>query len=67
MANEGSPAALVEYVPYLRRFARALTGNQTLGDGCVVAALERVPLPRPSGNGEFVPILLQKSALEKAL
>jgi CheY-like chemotaxis protein/DNA-directed RNA polymerase specialized sigma24 family protein len=42
MVSEGGPAALVEYVPYLRRFARALTGNQTLGDGCVVAALERV-------------------------
>ena len=27
-------------VPYLRRFARALTGTQVRGDACVVAALE---------------------------
>ena len=33
---------LVGYVPYLRRFARALTGSQALGDACVVAALERI-------------------------
>jgi CheY-like chemotaxis protein len=33
---------LVRYVPYLRRFARALTGSQALGDACVVAALERI-------------------------
>jgi CheY-like chemotaxis protein len=34
--------SLVGNVPYLRRFARALTGSQALGDACVVAALERV-------------------------
>ena len=33
---------LVGYVPYLRRFARALTGNLALGDACVVAAMERI-------------------------
>jgi CheY-like chemotaxis protein len=33
---------LVSYVPYLRRFARALTGSQTAGDAGVVAALEAV-------------------------
>ena len=33
---------LVGHVPYLRRFARALTGSQTLGDACVVAAIERI-------------------------
>ena len=33
---------LVGYVPYLRRFARALTGTQQLGDACVVAAIERI-------------------------
>jgi DNA-directed RNA polymerase specialized sigma24 family protein len=37
-ADEG----LVGHVPYLRRFARALTGSQALGDACVVAAIERV-------------------------
>ena len=31
-----SDEGLVGYVPYLRRFARALTGSQTLGDACVV-------------------------------
>jgi CheY-like chemotaxis protein len=34
--------SLVGNVPYLRRFARALTGSQKLGDACVVAALEKV-------------------------
>jgi CheY-like chemotaxis protein len=37
-----SDEGLVGYVPYLRRFARALTGSQTIGDACVVAALERI-------------------------
>jgi DNA-directed RNA polymerase specialized sigma24 family protein len=27
-------------VPYVRRFARALTGSQAIGDACVVEALE---------------------------
>ena len=35
--NEG----LVGHAPYLRRFARALTGSQELGDRCVVAAIEQ--------------------------
>jgi DNA-directed RNA polymerase specialized sigma24 family protein len=34
--------SLVQHVPYLRRFARALTGSQATGDGCVVAALEAI-------------------------
>jgi DNA-directed RNA polymerase specialized sigma24 family protein len=34
--------SLVGHVPYLRRFARALTGIQATGDGCVVAALEAI-------------------------
>jgi DNA-directed RNA polymerase specialized sigma24 family protein len=33
---------LVGHVPYLRRFARALTGSQALGDACVVAAIEKI-------------------------
>jgi CheY-like chemotaxis protein len=37
-----SDEGLVGHVPYLRRFARALTGSQTLGDACVVAAIERI-------------------------
>jgi DNA-directed RNA polymerase specialized sigma24 family protein len=35
-----SDDGLVGYVPYLRRFARALTGSQLVGDACVVKALE---------------------------
>jgi CheY-like chemotaxis protein len=50
MASESGPAGLVDYVPYLRRFARALTGNQTLGDGCVVAALEKMLAGNFSGT-----------------
>jgi len=37
-----SDESLVGNVPYLRRFARALTGSQQLGDACVVAALEKI-------------------------
>lgn len=33
---------LVGQVPYLRRFARALTGSQEIGDACVVQALEAI-------------------------
>src|SRR5467141_5101636 len=31
---------VAQHVPYLRRYARALTGNQTLGDSYVTATLE---------------------------
>src|SRR6476660_7861115 len=37
-----SDKGLVGHVPYLRRFARAVTGSQVTGDACVVAALEDV-------------------------
>jgi DNA-directed RNA polymerase specialized sigma24 family protein len=33
---------LVGHVPYLRRFARSLTGSQTLGDACVGAPIEGI-------------------------
>src|SRR2546430_16651544 len=32
--------AVAQYVPYLRRYARALTGSQASGDAYVVATLE---------------------------
>ncbi len=35
-----SKAAVVEHLPYLRRYARALTGSQSSGDAYVAAALE---------------------------
>lgn len=34
--------AIAQHVPYLRRYARALTGNQTLGDQYVTATLEKL-------------------------
>ena len=40
---------LIDHVPYLRRFARALTNSQVIGDGCVMAALEAV-LAGKAGN-----------------
>ena len=40
---------LVGNVPYLRRFARALTGSQATGDACVVAALESILEGKASG------------------
>jgi hypothetical protein len=32
--------AVAKYIPFLRRYARALTGTQSSGDAYVVAALE---------------------------
>jgi CheY-like chemotaxis protein/DNA-directed RNA polymerase specialized sigma24 family protein len=34
--------AIAQHVPYLRRYARALTGNQALGDSYVTATLEEL-------------------------
>ena len=34
--------SLVGNVPFLRRFACALTGSQELGDACVVKAIEKI-------------------------
>ena len=42
MAPMSDGDGLVGHVPYLRCFARALTGSQNAGDACVVAALEAV-------------------------
>ena len=52
---------LVGHVPYLRRFARALTGSQTLGDACVVAAIEGIL----AGKAANIParIVLYRSVL----
>src|SRR5260370_20245556 len=33
-------SAVAQYLPFLRRYARALTGNQTSGDAYVAATLE---------------------------
>src|SRR5436305_8129088 len=39
-AVSNSSAAVAQYLPFLRRYARALTGNQASGDAYVAAALE---------------------------
>ncbi len=60
--------SLVGNVPYLRRFARALTGSQELGDACVVAALERVLEGKdasvPARIGLYRYVLAEVNALE---
>jgi DNA-directed RNA polymerase specialized sigma24 family protein len=55
--------SLVAHVPYLRRFARALTGSQATGDGCVVAALEFIL----AGKNSNIParLALYRSLLEE--
>lgn len=35
-------ATVARHLPYLRRYARALTGNQTSGDAYAVAVLESI-------------------------
>ncbi len=45
MAHTGSDdpsGAIAPHLPYLRRFARALTGSQSAGDGYAVATLEAI-------------------------
>ena len=39
---DGHSATVARHLPYLRRYARALTGNQTSGDGYAVAVLESI-------------------------
>jgi len=58
-----SDEGLVGHVPYLRRFARALTGSQTLGDACVVSAIERIL----AGKAGSIParIALYRSVVEE--
>jgi CheY-like chemotaxis protein len=60
--------SLVGNVPYLRRFARALTGSQELGDACVVAALERILEGKaaniPARIGLYRYVLAEVNALE---
>ena len=37
-----SSKVVSEYLPYMRRYARALTGRQSSGDAYVAAALEAI-------------------------
>lgn len=50
-------ASIPTYLPYLRRFARSLTGSETSGDRFALEALERVargPAPKASAPEMFV-------------
>lgn len=66
--NMSTDESLVGNVPYLRRFARALTGSQEQGDACVVAALERVLEGKaaniPARIGLYRYVLAEVNALE---
>jgi CheY-like chemotaxis protein len=61
--------SLVGNVPFLRRFARALTGSQELGDACVIKALEKIL----EGNASGIParialyrfVLAEVNAIER--
>lgn len=59
---------LVGHVPYLRRFARALTGSQAAGDACVIAAIERILERRvpemPARIALYRTVLAEVDALE---
>jgi CheY-like chemotaxis protein len=59
---------LVGHVPYLRRFARALTGTQAAGDACVVAALEHILAAKraaiPARIALYRSVLAEVNALE---
>lgn len=67
-SNMSTDESLVGNVPYLRRFARALTGSQELGDACVVAALERILEGKgadiPARIGLYRYVLAEVNALE---
>ena len=58
---------LVELLPLLRRFGRALTGSQSSGDACVVAALEQLLADRtstvPARIGLYRAVLAHVNAL----
>ena len=66
--SEIDRAALIGALPYARRYARALTGSQTRGDGLVGEAL-RAPLdvPEALGAGRQEPVLAARIALYAAV
>jgi CheY-like chemotaxis protein len=61
--------SLVGNVPFLRRFARALTGSQALGDACVVKALENILAGKATGIPARIAlyrfVLAEVNAIEK--
>jgi DNA-directed RNA polymerase specialized sigma24 family protein len=48
-------ARLAPHLPYVRRYARALTGDQTTGDGVVRAALEALASGQAQLSAEMTP------------
>jgi DNA-directed RNA polymerase specialized sigma24 family protein len=49
------------HLPYLRRYARAITGEQGTGDRTVKAALERLLAERPSDLDDNPRLALYRS------
>src|SRR5438876_9621063 len=47
-AVSNSSAAVAQYLPFLRRYARALTGGLSSGDAHVAASLEALIADRPA-------------------
>ncbi|RYH03905.1 response regulator [Salipiger sp. IMCC34102] len=62
-ANQDMTTAIGTYLPYLRRYARALTGSQASGDAYAAATLEAILEDRTIFDTEISP----KSALFKTL
>jgi DNA-directed RNA polymerase specialized sigma24 family protein len=53
--EQGLSEAISAHLPYLRRYARALTGSQTTGDNYAIATLEAVIQDRGVFDGSLAP------------
>ena len=53
--EQGLSQTIAAHLPYLRRYARALTGNQATGDNYAVATLEAVVQDRSIFDGSLEP------------
>lgn len=54
-AEKGLSEAIATHLPFLRRYARALTGSQSTGDSYAVATLEAVVEDRSVFDGSLAP------------
>ncbi len=54
-ADQGLSEAIAKHLPYLRRYARALTGSQTTGDTYAAATLEALVEDRDVFDGSLEP------------
>ena len=52
---QGLSETIAAHLPYLRRYARALTGSQATGDNYAVATLEAVVQDRSIFDGTLAP------------